>query len=426
MKPNYVLKPALELLGVQQLRAHQLKPIQSLMNDDDTVVVAGTGSGKSLIYQLPALLHENKLTLVIEPTLSLIYDQVQNLRAHNVKADYIDCSRKKRDVDAILSKARKGKLTFLYITPERLQSKHFREHIANADVHMIVVDECHCVTEWGYSFRDAYLNIGEFIDSLSKRPIVCACSATLPEDRLEQIQELLHLKEANVFRSNLKRKNLVLLKKDVTSEKNSLEKRLKERFKALDKCLDKYHNGGSVVIYALMTGYADALYNHLNERHPGQVARYHAQIRPESLKHRMELEFLQGRRKIMVATSAFGMGIDVPNVELVVHFNTPLSMMDYIQQIGRGGRDETVDAHCVLFYDHNGDDEKIVKSFLKKASKTSKQAKHLLEQNHSEMKTFLESENCMVQDVLQYQAQTEKKSCKCCTNCAKHRRRKLG
>ena len=125
MKPNYVLKPALELLGIQQLRTHQLKPVQSLTNGDDTVVIAGTAAGKSVIYQLPALLHENKLTLVIEPTLSLIYDQVQNLQARNIKADYIDCNRNDQDVDAILSRVRKGKLTFLYITPERLQSKIF-------------------------------------------------------------------------------------------------------------------------------------------------------------------------------------------------------------------------------------------------------------------------------------------------------------
>ena len=223
----------------------------------------------------------------------------------------------------------------------------------------------------------------------------------------------------------MKRKNLVLLKKDVTSEKNSLEKRLKERFKALEKCVDKYHGSGSVVIYALTTGYVDALYNHLNERYPSQVSRYHAQIKPESLKHKMELEFLQGHRKIMVATSAFGMGIDVPDVELVIHFNTPLSMIDYIQQIGRGGRDQTINAHCVLFYDHNGDDGRIVKSFLKKADKTSKQAKQLLMQNYGEMRAFLESEDCLVQDVLRYQGQTEEKSCKCCTNCAKHRRGNL-
>lgn len=422
MKPNYVLKPAMELLDIQQLRSHQLKPVQSLMDGNDTIVIAGTGSGKSIIYQLPALLHEGKLTIVIEPTLSLIYDQVQNLQAHNIKADYIECNRRKQDVNAILSKIQKGKLAFLYVTPERLQNEHFRENIAGTDIHMVVVDECHCVAEWGYTFRDSYLKIGEFVDSLSKRPIICACSATLPEDRLVQVKELLHLKDPNVFRSDLKRKNLVLLKKDVTCEKKSLEKRLKERIKALEKCIEKYHGNGSVVIYALTTGYVDALYNHLNELYPDQVARYHAQIRPESLKHKMELEFLQGQRKIMVATSAFGMGIDVPDVELVIHFNTPISMMDYVQQIGRGGRDQTINAHCVLFYDHNGDDEKIVKSFLKKADKSSKQAKKLLTQNYSEMQAFLESGNCMVQDILQYQGQVEEKSCKCCTNCAKHRR----
>ena len=422
MKPNYVLKPVMKKLGITELRVHQLKPVQSLMKGHDTIVIAGTSTGKSVIYQLPALLQEGKLTLVVEPTLALIYNQVETLKGCGIEAEYIDHSRTKKDVTAILSKAVKGKLSFLYVTPERLQSKKFQTEIASVVIHMVVIDECHCITEWGYTFRESYLEIGAFLDSLPKRPLVCACSATLPEDRLVQVSGLLHMKAPNIYRSDLKRKNLVLLKKDVTCKKKSLEKRLKERFKALEKCLEKYHTDKSVIIYTLTTGYTDAVYNCLNEKYPGQVARYHAQIKPESLKHKMELEFLQGKRKIMVATTAFGMGIDVPDVELVVHFNTPISMVDYIQQIGRGGRDQMICAHCVLFYDRDGDDGRIVKSFLKKAGQTSKQARKFLEQNYAEVQSFLESDRCMVQDILQYQGQEEKISCKCCTNCAKNRR----
>ena len=422
MKPNYILKPAMNQLRIEQLRAHQLKPIQSLIQGNDTIVAAGTGSGKSLIYQLPALLHPDKLTLVIEPTLSLIYDQVNVLQEHNIEADYIDSFHNKKEVSNILRKVRAGELTFLYVTPERLQSNDFRKEILQANIAMVVVDECHCVTEWGYSFREAYLKIGEFIDALPQRPVVCACSATLPEDRRLQVEQLLSLDHPKVFRSDLSRKNLVLLKKDVTSRKKSLEKRLEERIKEVKKCIEKYHKDGSVVIYALITGYVDALFNYLNDLYPGQVVRCHAQIKPESARHRMELDFLQGKRKIMVATSAFGMGIDIPDVELVIHFNTPLSMMDYIQQIGRGGRDQQVNAHCILFYDRNGDDEKIVKSFRKKAGQHSPMAKKQLDENYNEVWEFLESTECMARYILLYQGQEETKSCKCCTNCAKMRR----
>lgn len=266
--------------------------------------------------------------------------------------------------------------------------------MADVCVNLFMIDECHCVTEWGYTFRDAYLQIGDFIDSLPQRPVVCACSATIPDDRRDEIIGLLRLENPNVYRSDLSRRNLVLLKKDVTSDKKSLEKRLEERFDLLDKYIKKYHTDGSVVIYALTVGYVDAIYNYLNEQYSGQVACYHAQMKPESRRHKMELEFLQGKRKIVIATSAFGMGIDVPDIELVIHFNTPVSLVDYIQQIGRGGRDQQIRAHCVLFYDDNGDDDKIVRSFEKRAA--PKEAAEVIADNYMEIRAFIDSKNCMV------------------------------
>lgn len=420
MKPDYALLPVMKRLGIDSLRMHQHKPIKSLMNGNDTLVIAGTASGKSIIYQLPALLHEDHLTLVIEPTLSLIYNQVRSLQEHGIRADYIDHFRTKKDVNAILHSAKKNKLTFLYVTPERLQSRRFQETMADVCVNIFVIDECHCVTEWGYTFRDAYLQIGDFIDSLPQRPVVCACSATIPDDRRDEIIGLLRLENPNVYRSDLSRRNLVLLKKDVTSDKKSLEKRLEERFDLLDKYIKKYHTDGSVVIYALTVGYVDAIYNYLNEQYSGQVACYHAQMKPESRRHKMELEFLQGKRKIVIATSAFGMGIDVPDIELVIHFNTPVSLVDYIQQIGRGGRDQQIRAHCVLFYDDNGDDDKIVRSFEKRAA--PKEAAEVIADNYMEIRAFIDSKNCMVQDILAYQGQREATTCKRCTNCARNRR----
>ena len=421
MDVRKTIKTALHQLHIDKLRKHQQKPINSILDGQDTLVIAPTGSGKSIIYQVPALVHSASLTLVIEPTLALIYNQVHTLKEFGIAADYLDSTRSKHEIETVLKKAMKGKLTFLYVTPERLQSKTFCQAMEQVDLFMIVADECHCTTEWGYTFRDAYLKIGTFIDHLHEKPVICACSATIPEDSLDEIAHLLHMNKPQVFCSDLKRENLILLKKDMTSTKKPLEKRLVERIKALDKFIRKYWNGGSVAIYALTTGYVDAIYNHLDSIYPGQVARCHAQMKPDKLRHQMELDFLQGKRKIMVATTAFGMGIDVPDVELVVHFHTPISMTDYIQQIGRAGRDGRK-AHCVLFYDQNGDDRRIFSSFQKKSVQHSGKAARVLTERYQQVQDFIDSPNCMVQDILRFQGQNEPKRCKCCTNCAKSRR----
>ena len=224
-----------------------------------------------------------------------------------------------------------------------------------------------------------------------------------------------------ILRSDLRRDNLILLKKDVTCNKKTLEERLEFRIKKLCKLIDKYHNDGSVLIFAQTTTYVDALYNILEEIYSGDVTRYHSRIKPERRKKQLLFDFLQGKRKIMIATSAFSMGIDVSDIELVVHFNAPISMTDYIQQIGRAGRDGRK-AHCVLFYDQNGDDEAISNSFIKKAKKQSAKAAKTIKLNLNQVHNFIHSDNCMVCDILEYQGQHETKTCKRCTVCAQKRR----
>ena len=317
-------------------------------------------------------------------------------------------------------KPRKGKLNFLYVTPERLQSHSFIEAMQHSDIFMVVVDECHCVTEWGYTFRDAYLHIGDFIGKLKHKPVICACSATISADSLNTIPDRLHMDKPVILRSDLRRDNLILLKKDVTCNKKTLEERLEFRIKKLCKLIDKYHKDGSVLIFAQTTTYVDALYNILAEKYPDDVTRYHSRVKPERHKKELLFDFLQGKRKIMIATSAFSMGIDVPDIELVVHFNAPISMTDYIQQIGRAGRDGRK-AHCVLFYDQNGDDDAVSDSFIKKAKKQLQAAK-TIKSNLNQVHNFIHNDNCMVSDILEYQRQHEAKTCKRCTVCAQKRR----
>ena len=415
------LKSALKQLGFDKPRKAQIIPMNTLDAEQDAIVIAATGSGKQVIYETVGLAHSDRLTIVIEPLLALIYNQVQTLQDHGVSADYIDMTRSKEEIDKILHKVRKEKLNFLYVTPERLQNHAFIETIQHSDIFMIVADECHCITEWGYTFRDAYLHIGDFIGKLKRKPVICACSATISADSLNTIRDSLHMDKPVVLRSDLRRDNLILLKKDVTCNKKTLEERLEFRIKKLCKLIDKYHKDGSVLIFAQTTTYVDALYNILEEIYPSDVTRYHSQVKPEPRKKQLLFDFLQGKRKIMIATSAFSMGIDVSDIELVVHFNAPISMTDYIQQIGRAGRDGRK-AHCVLFYDQNGDDEAISNSFIKKAKKQSPEAAKVIKVKLRQVHNFIHSDSCMVCDILEYQGQHETKTCKRCTVCAQKRR----
>ena len=415
------LKSALKQLGFDKPRKAQIIPMNTLDAGQGAIVIAATGSGKQVIYETVGLAHSDKLTIVIEPLLALIYNQVQTLQAHGIPADYIDMTRSKEDIDKMLNKARKGKLNFLYVTPERLQNHSFIETMQHSNIFMVVIDECHSITEWGYTFRDAYLHIGEFINHLKHKLVICACSATIPADSMDIIRDSLHMDKPAVLRSDLRRDNLILLKKDVTCQKKTLEERLEFRIKKLCKTINKYHKDGSVLIFAQTTTYVDALYNILEEKYPDDVTRYHSRIKPERRKKQLLFDFLQGKGKIMIVTSAFSMGIDVPDIELVVHFNAPISMTDYIQQIGRAGRDGRK-AHCVLFYDQNGDDDAISASFIKKAKKQSPKAAKTIKARLSQVRDFINSNNCMVCDILEYQGQHEVKTCKRCTVCAQKRR----
>ena len=415
------LKSALKQLGFDKPRKAQIIPMKTLDAGQDAIVIAATSSGKQVIYETVGLAHSDRLTIVIEPLLALIYNQVQTLKAHNISAEYIDKDTTKEDTEKILKKARKGRLNFLYVTPERLQNSTFLSVMKQTDIFMVVVDECHCVTEWGQTFRDAYLHIGEFIDKLEHKPAICACSATIPADSLDTIRDSLHMDKPAVLRSDLRRDNLILLKKDVTCNKKTLEERLEFRIKKLCKLIDKYHKDGSVLIFAQTTAYVDALYNILRERYTDEATRYHSRVKPERHKKELLFDFLQGERKIMISTSAFSMGIDVSDIELVVHFNAPISMTDYIQQIGRAGRDGRK-AHCVLFYDQNGDDDTVSDSFIKKTKKQSAKAAKTIKTKRKQVHDFIHSDNCMVSDILEHQGQNETKTCKRCTVCARKRR----
>ena len=406
------IKQAMDQLGIDKLRRHQLKPISSICSARDTFVLAPTSSGKSAIYQIPALLHANQITVVLEPTLALMHDQTRKLRVLGIAAEYMDSAMTKSERTDSLKRFQEGKVNILYITPERFVSESFLCILRGMKLFMLVVDECHCVLDWGGSFRSDYLQIGEAINSLSERPVITALTATASKEDIEQICTLLHMKKPAIFENDLYRKNLIFIKKYADDRKAKLT--------LLYQYLKKYHTGCSIV-YCNTKKAVDAVHELLEKRYPGKVCKCHSNM-GAAKRASHELQFLKGEKQIMVATSAFGMGVDMGEVDLVIHFNMPLSVTDYVQQAGRAGR-QGQKAHCVLLY--SDDDYYIDRVILSSIQDDSAKKRAL--NRLDEMKDYCDdTAHCQTGMLLRSFGQGQKKCCNRCTNCQKARRGGMG
>lgn len=289
MKIKKSVQKAMRELQVDTLRKAQIAPIRSITDGYDTFVVAPTASGKSFIYQLPAVMHKERLTLVIEPTLALMHDQVQKLKALSIQAEYLDSTMCKTDAEKVLAKVKSGRVCILYVTPERLRSKTFLAMLGKVELYMVVVDECHCVLEWGEAFRSDYLTIGNFISSRKERPIITALTATVNLMDRDRIMKMLGMEHVREYVMSIDRPNLVLMKERADTPE--------EKLKKLKRCIKKYHQTGSIVVYCSTCAYTDAVYNYLSERFPDQVVRCHAAMK-EKMRAKQEQVFLNedGRR----------------------------------------------------------------------------------------------------------------------------------
>ena len=397
MKLKDNVKEAMKQLQIGTLRKHQIQPINCILGGQDTLVIAPTGSGKSAMFQIPALvMHQthHSWTLVIEPTLSLMEDQVQTLNQKDVRASQISSNHPARsNYRALTNDGWVSMLDlsapFLYVTPERLQSQEFQKSIRKNPPGLVVIDEAHCVLDWGYTFRSSYLKIGKWLSTLKKRPVVAAFTATAPESYRAEICSLLGMEQPNIYVSSLERSNLILIQEDCSGMD------IKHRLSRLKYQLKKYGKDGRVVIYCATRKYVDMATNYLSKQFPGEVVKCHAYMDPEK-REKYELDFIQGKKRIMVATTAFGMGVDVPDIRLVIHFNLPLSVIDYYQQIGRAGRDGEK-AHCVLLYAE--EDRELNIHILHKENYDEAQEKWLLERL-DEMVRIATDEACIMQQVL--------------------------
>lgn len=301
------VKKAANIIGIDKLCKAQVKPIHDILAGRDIMVVARPSAGKSAIYQIPALVHSGEQTIVIEPLLSLMYDQVRKLCKHGVGGAHLDSTMKKSEQKECLQKFISGEVQMLFVTPERFSKETFICTMKAVPVYMVVVDECHAVLDWGYSFRDAYLDIGQVIDELEPRPIITALTATATEDDMGEIVECLHMQNPALYRNNLYSPKLAYIKQHAASRE--------EKRKLLGKYLSRYHTN-STIVYCNTRKAVEAVHKLLDKQYSGQVTMSHAGLKTKT-RAANELEFLSGEKTIMVATSAFGMGIDLDSVDLV-------------------------------------------------------------------------------------------------------------
>lgn len=400
MKPHNDVKAALRLFGFDSLRNEQIKPIEALRKGKSVFVNAPTSAGKSLIYQLPAVLHRNRLTIVIEPTISLMLDQVQKLNRFGLCAAHLDSSLTKAQRQELMK--RLDGLTFLYTTPEQLIRPAILKKLKRIDVYQLVIDEAHCILDWGYSFRGAYLELGGVIREIEPQCVSAFTATASPEDEGE-IQHLLGV-EMKVFRCKSDRKNLIYSKKHTDSRR--------EKLRFVRKYLKKYEPR-KTVIYCNTHRAVESVAAELEKKYPDRVGAYHSGL-SSGEKNRQQIRFCSGEYTIMVATSAFGMGIDLPDIELVLHFNMPFSMNDYIQQTGRAGRDGGK-AHCVLLYS----DE----DFWTAAALVEPCGNARLNESLRRMMDFCNDRaHCLKRLMAESLGQENGKSCRFCTNCQAGRR----
>lgn len=320
--------------GYDAFREGQEELIESILKGKDTFGIMPTGAGKSICFQVPALIMEG-ITLVISPLISLMKDQVEGLNQAGVHAAYLNSSLTVGQYQKALGFAKQGRYRIIYVAPERLITDSFLDFALQADIVMLAVDEAHCVSQWGQDFRPSYLKIVEFIARLPKRPVISAFTATATKEVRDDIIDILLLRNPTVVTTGFDRPNLYFAvqspKDKYASMKNFLE----------------LHPGQSGIVYCLTRKYVEEVCERL-ERDGFSVTRYHAGLTDGERKENQE-DFIYGRAEIMVATNAFGMGIDKSDVRFVVHYNMPKNMESYYQEAGRAGRDGEA-AECILLY----------------------------------------------------------------------------
>lgn len=385
--------------GYEDFRPGQKKVVESLLNRNDTVAIMPTGAGKSICFQIPALLFEG-VTLVISPLISLMKDQVDSLRQLGIASVYINSSVSKAQLYKDLQDISAGFYKIIYIAPERLTSEYLPDSFKNLNISMVAVDEAHCLSQWGHDFRPSYRNILNFTNSLRIKPIISAFTATATPDVKTDIINLLGLKQPNVFVTGFDRPNLYF---------SVLRGEVKDKF-VIDYV--KKHQDEAGIIYVGTRKDVDAL-QVLLEIKGIKAGRYHAGMTDEE-RNQMQEDFLYDNLSVMVATNAFGMGIDKPNVRYVIHYNMPKNMEAYYQEAGRAGRDG-LSGNCILLY--SPQDTQLQKFLISKS--TESEIRQQLEYKRLQsMVDYCHTPQCLRAFILHYFGEFDvEEHCDNCSNC---------
>ncbi|MDK8182996.1 DNA helicase RecQ [Paenibacillus sp. UMB4589-SE434] len=395
------------IYGYEDFREGQTLIIEHLLNRQDTVGIMPTGGGKSICYQIPALL-QHGLTLVISPLISLMKDQVDALHTLGVEAAFINSTQEAAEVNRILRQAEQGKLKLLYVAPERLESDWFRERAASLRISFIAVDESHCVSQWGHDFRPSYRAIAPFVRALAahefgERPLVAAFTATATPEVTEDIIRLLELRQPELVITGFKRDNLAFTVLRGENRKEFTLNYVKQRASQ------------SGVIYASTRKEVEDLHEML-EKAGVPAGRYHAGLSDDE-RAKMQEAFLYDDIRVIVATNAFGMGIDKSNVRYVLHYNMPKHMEAYVQEAGRAGRDGEP-SECVLLF--HPQDIQTQKFFIEQSESLPERKAHEYKKLQS-MIDYCYTLGCLQTYMLKYFGEENEIPCGVCGNCKDER-----
>lgn len=397
-----------EIFGYDTFRDGQEELVDSTLNGRDVLGIMPTGAGKSICFQVPALLFEG-ISLIISPLISLMKDQVTALNQLGVHAAYINSSLTEGQYRKAMENAAKGQYKIIYVAPERLMTDSFLSLVSSVDISMVAVDEAHCISQWGQDFRPSYLKIVEFINMLPHRPVIVAYTATATKVVKEDISCILGLEDPTVVVTGYDRKNLYFA---VKKPKNKMT----ELLAYLEKNGDK-----SGIIYCNTRKNVEEVHEALM-REGYLTAKYHAGLSDSARKQNQE-DFIYDIKPIMVATNAFGMGIDKSNVRFVIHYNMPKDIESYYQEAGRAGRDGEP-SECILLY--SGQDVKINEFLISKQTENEDldyEERELIRERDNErlrkMTFYCATNECLRDYILRYFGEYGGNYCGNCENCLK-------